>query len=62
IFYEELVDPKVSKTISDQTGVQMLELNAAHNVSKEQLEKNVHYIDIMYNNLENLKKGLGYNG
>jgi zinc transport system substrate-binding protein len=61
IFYEELVDPKIAKIISEQTGIEMLELNAAHNVSKEQLESDVHYIDIMDKNLENLKKGLGYN-
>ena len=60
IFYEELVDPKISKRISEQTGIEMLELNAAHNVSKEQLESGIHYLDIMYKNLENLKKGLGY--
>ena len=61
IFYEELVDPKIAEIISEQTGIEMLELNAAHNVSKEQLELDVHYIDIMNKNLENLKKGLGYN-
>jgi ABC-type Mn/Zn transport systems, ATPase component len=58
IFYEELVDPKISKRISEQTGIEMLELNAAHNVSKEQLESGIHYLDIMYKNLENLKKVL----
>ncbi len=60
IFYEELIDPKIAKTISEQTGIEMLELNAAHNVSKEQLETGIHYVDIMYKNLDNLKKGLGY--
>ena len=61
IFYEELVDPKIAEIISEQTGIEMLELHAAHNVSKEQLESDVHYIDIMNKNLENIKKGLGYN-
>ncbi len=61
IFYEELVDPKIAKIISEQTGIEMLELHAAHNVSREELESEVHYIDIMNKNLENLKKGLGYN-
>jgi len=56
-----LVDPKIAKIISEQTGIEMLELHAAHNVSREELESEVHYIDIMNKNLENLKKGLGYN-
>ena len=61
IYYEELIDPKVSKIISEQTGAKMLLLHGAHNVSKEELETGVSYIDIMEENLEKLKQGLVYN-
>jgi len=61
IFYEELVDPKVTKVIVEETGVEMLLLHGIHNVSKEDLEKGKTYFDFMYENLENLKVGLGYN-
>lgn len=60
IFYEELVDPKVAKVISDEANVEMLLLHGAHNVTKEELESGKTYIDFMYENLERLKVGLGY--
>ncbi|NLC54516.1 MAG: zinc ABC transporter solute-binding protein [Erysipelothrix sp.] len=60
IYYEELVDPKVAKTISDQTGAKMLMLHGAHNISKEEIEAGVSYLEIMYENQEKLKEGLGY--
>ena len=61
IFYEELIDPKVGRTIVEETGVDLLLLHGTHNVSKDELEKGTSYIEIMYQNLENLKLGLGYN-
>lgn len=61
IYYEELVDPKVSKVIAEQTGAEMLLLHAAHNVTKEELASGTTYIQIMEDNLKNLKQGLGYN-
>lgn len=61
IYYEEIIDPKVAKVISEQTGANMLLLHGAHNVSKEEMDSGITYIDIMNQNLENLKIGLGYN-
>lgn len=61
IFFEELIDPKVGRTIVEETGVDLLLLHGTHNVSKDELEKGISYIEIMYQNLENLKLGLGYN-
>ncbi|MGM0396597.1 MAG: metal ABC transporter solute-binding protein, Zn/Mn family [Bacillota bacterium] len=60
IFHEELIDPKVAQVIVEETGVKMLLLHGAHNISKEELDSGKTYIDIMYDNLENLKEGLGY--
>ena len=60
IFYQELIDPRIARVIADETEAEMLMLNGAHNVSKEDLEKGTTYIAIMNQNLENLKKGLGY--
>lgn len=61
IFYEELIDPKVGRTIVEETGVELLLLHGAHNLSKDEIESGITYIEIMYQNLENLKLGLGYN-
>ena len=60
IYYEELINPKISKIISDQTGAKMLLLHGAHNLSKEELESGISYISIMEGNLERLKEGLEY--
>lgn len=58
VFYEELVDPKVARTIAEETGVKLLLLHSAHNVSREEYENGVTYLDIMWQNVENLKEGL----
>lgn len=60
IFYEELIDPKVARIISEEANVEMLLLHGAHNLSQEELESNITYIEIMKGNLERLKIGLGY--
>lgn len=60
IFYQELIDPRIARVIADETGAEMLMLHGAHNVSKEDFDKGITYITIMKQNLENLKKGLGY--
>lgn len=60
IYYEELIEPRVARIISDQAGAQMLMLHAAHNISRLELDEGITYFDIMYQNLENLKIGLGY--
>ena len=58
VFYEELVDPKVARTIAEETGVKLLLLHSAHNVSREEYQSGVTYLDIMWQNVENLKEGL----
>lgn len=58
VFYEEIVNPKVAKILSTELGVGMLRLNSGGNVSKRDFEKGVTFIQIMEDNLENLKRGL----
>jgi len=58
VFYEELTSPKISETLAKETGTQMLLLNAAHNVTKQDLSNGVSYLSIMEENLANLKIGL----
>lgn len=58
VYYEELTDPKVAGTIAEETGAKLLLLHSAHNVSKEDFDSGVTYLDIMWNNVENLKEGL----
>ena len=58
IYYEELIDPKVARTISQAAGAKLELLHGAHNISKSELENGVTFIYIMNKNLEKLKEGL----
>lgn len=58
IYYEELLDPKVARTISEATGAKLELLHGAHNVSKNELKNGITFIDIMNSNLNKLKEGL----
>ena len=54
----ELSDGKIAEEISRETGAKVLELNSAHNISKDDFEKGVTYIDIMKKNLVTLEEAL----
>lgn len=58
IYYEELTDPKIARTISEDTNSQMLLLHSCHNISKEEFLNGVTYLDLMWRNVENLRIGL----
>ncbi len=57
IYYEELIDPKVARMISDETGAKLELLHGAHNVSRDEMNK-TSYLKIMDDNLPKLKDGL----
>ena len=58
IFYIEMSNLNIAKSISEQTGAGMLLLHSCHNVSKEDFEKGTTYLMLMKQNADNLKKGL----
>jgi len=58
IYHEELSDPKVAKSIAKETNIEYLQFSTAHNITKSEFDDGVTFLDIMYANLENLKKGL----
>ena len=58
IYYEELTDPKISRSISEETGAEMLLFLSCHNLSKADFESGATYLSLMKQNVENLKKGL----
>lgn len=61
LFYEEIINPEVAEIIAKETKAKLLPLNGAGNVSKSIIKNNLTYLDIMYQNIERLKEGLGYN-
>jgi zinc transport system substrate-binding protein len=58
VFSEELIEPRIANTISDETGVPILLLNGAHNITSDQFKSGTSFINIMRDNLENLSTGL----
>lgn len=58
VYYEELSDPKVGRSIAEETGVQLLLFHSCHNVSKEEFERGETYLSLMQQNAEHLKVGL----
>ncbi len=58
VFYEELTDPKVARSICEETGAELLLLHSCHNVSREEMEAGVTYLDLMQKNVENLRLAL----
>lgn len=58
VYTDELLSPATAEMIARETGGQVLMLNAAHNVSRQDLEKGTSFILLMRQNLENLRKGL----
>lgn len=58
IFFEELIDPKIAKTLAQETGVKIMLLHGCHNLSKEEIDSNITYLELMANNLKALQEGL----
>ena len=58
VYYLEFSSTKIADTLCDETGAAKLMLHSCHNVSKQDIENNVSYVDLMKQNLENLKVAL----
>lgn len=58
VYYLEFSSTKIANTLCDETGAKKLMLHSCHNVSKEDLENDISYVDLMKQNLENLKVAL----
>jgi zinc transport system substrate-binding protein len=58
IFYEELLSPRIARTVADETGVQLLQLHGVHNLTRAELDGGASYLSLMEQNLANLGKGL----
>lgn len=58
IYYAEISEPKVAKSISDETGAKMLLFHSCHNLTKTEFEQGATYLSLMKQNAKNLKEGL----
>ena len=59
IFFIEFSSRQLSGLIAEETGAEELLFHTAHNVAKEDFEAGVTYLEIMKQNTENLRRGLG---
>ena len=58
VFYIEFSNGAVADTICQMTGATKAELHSCHNVSKEEFNNGVTYIDLMKRNVETLREAL----
>ncbi len=58
VYYEELIDPQIARTISAETGAEMLLFHSCHNLSKSDFDNGETYLSLMKQNIKNMKKGL----
>lgn len=58
VFTIEFSNGKIARTICESTGAKQLEMHSCHNVSKKDFEAGVTYLDLMRENLSQLKEAL----
>lgn len=58
VFCLEFSTRKLAERLSDATGAKILPLHSCNNVSKDDFESGVTYIELMYENLNNLREAL----
>lgn len=58
VYHVEMSNKKIANSLAEQTGVKLLELHSAHNVTLEDFENGTTYVDIMERNYISLKEGL----
>ncbi len=59
IYFETLVDPRVAETIANEVGAKTMVLNPIESLTPEQEKAGKDYIEIMKENLQALREGLG---
>ena len=58
VFYIEFSTHKIADAIADATGAKTMLLHAAHNVSQEDIDSGITYLNIMSENAEKLREAL----
>ena len=61
ILKSEMSSDKLAQTVASEVGAKVLELNAAHNISRQDFDAGVTYADIMTKNLAVIKEALESN-
>ena len=59
VYYLELSSHRVAEIISEETGAKPLLLHSCHNVTRQEFDEGVTYLQLMEQNVKNLRIGLG---
>ncbi|MBI3793402.1 MAG: zinc ABC transporter substrate-binding protein [Nitrospinae bacterium] len=58
VFYDEPANKSLAEAIATESGARTLKINAMHNVTKEEFEHGVSFVQLLEINLERLREGL----
>ena len=58
VYYLELSSHSTARVISEETGAKQLLLHSCHNVTRREFDQGVTYLQLMRQNVENLRQGL----
>lgn len=58
VYYEDMMNPRLAKTIARETGAGLLKLSNGHDISKADIKKGETFLSLMEKNLISLQKGL----
>jgi zinc transport system substrate-binding protein len=58
VFHIELSNEKMANTVAEASGAKIMLLHSAHNISKADFEKGLTYLELMKQNVLNLKEAL----
>lgn len=59
VFFENSVSPDLSRTLAREIGGRVLVLHAGHNLTRDQQDQGVGFFELMEENLQSLRSGLG---
>jgi zinc transport system substrate-binding protein len=59
IFFENSVSPDLSRVLAREIGGNVLVLHAGHNLTRDQQDRGLGFFELMEENLQSLRKGLG---
>lgn len=57
-FYVEMSNKSIANALREETGIELIELHSAHNVTLEDFENGITYADIMLKNAQALERGM----
>ncbi len=58
VFCTEISNRNIADALSEELGVEVIELHSAHNITLDDFNSGITYVDIMYRNINAIKRGL----